>query len=150
MPFLIAVLILIVLSVFFMGLRAYLGFCALIVGIPAVLTGLFGEKVMLYVGLMLVAYALRAAYFTVRNSPKRMLRLQIFRFFGYGMFLFLQVLMIMLVILIPLAGFFGQFARSYRDVIVVDSLGREIGRATVDDRNRGTDGKEYKNPNDPY
>lgn len=150
MPFIIAVFVLIVLSVFFMGLRAYLSFCALVVGLPMVITGLFGEKEMLFIGLCATAYAILAAYFTVRNSPRGMLRLQILRFFGYGMFVFLQVILTMLIIFIPLAKFFGTFARSYRDVIIVNSLGQEIGRTTVDDRNRGPNGEEFKNPNDPY
>ena len=51
---------------------------------------------------------------------------------------------------IPLANVFGQFARSYRDVIIVDCLGREIGRTTVDDRNKGPNGEEYDNPDDWY
>ena len=150
MTFLIAVAILIILSVFFMELRAYMSFCALIVGIPAVLVGFFGEKEIMILGLFAVAYALLAAYFTVRTSPRGMIRLQIFRFFGYGMFRFLQVIMIMLIIFIPLSQIFGQFARSYRDVIIVDRLGREVGRTTVDDRNRDLDGKQRTPPNDPY
>ena len=150
MTFLIAVVILIVLSVFSMGLRAYLSFCALLVGGAMTLMGLFGEKVMLYIGLMLLAYAFLAAYFTVRTSPKPMLRLQILRFFGYGMFTFLRVLMIMLIILIPLAGFFGQFARSYRDVMIMDMNGNIIGRTVVDDRNRDLEGRQYSDPDDPY
>ena len=150
MTFIIAVLILVLLSVFFMGLRAYLSFCALVAGLPMVITGLFGEKVMLFIGLCAVAYAILAAYFTVRNSPRSMLRLQILRFFGYGMFLFLQVILTMLIIFLPLAKIFGTFARSYRDVIIVNCLGQEIGRTTVDDRNRGPNGEEFKNPNDRY
>ncbi len=150
MTFIIALVILIILSCFFMGLRAYMSFCALVVGLPATLVGLFGEKALMIAGLLAVAYAFLAAYFTVRTSPKSMLRLQILRFFGYGMFRFLQVIMIMLIIFIPLANVFGQFARSYRDVIIVDCLGREIGRTTVDDRNRGPNGEEYDDPDDWY
>ncbi len=143
MTFIIAVLILIVLSVFFMGLRAYMSFCALVVGLPMVIIGLFGEKELLIIGLLATAYALLAAYFTVRNSPRSMLRLQILRFFGYGLMVFLQVTLTMLIIFIPLAKFFGTFARSYRDVIIVNSVGQEIGRTTVDDRNRDSDGRQY-------
>ena len=150
MTFLIAILILIILSVFFIGLRAYMSFCALIVGAPMALTGLFGEKALLIIGLLAVAYALLAAYFTVRTSPRGMLRLQILRFFGYGMFLFLQVILTMLIIFIPLAKIFGTFARSYRDVIIVNCLGQEIGRTTVDDRNKDSDGKGYTPQDNPY
>jgi len=150
MTFIIAVLILIILSVFSLGLRAYMGFSMLLVGFATTLMGLFGEKVLLILGLCALAYSFFCAYFTVHTSPKGMLRLQILRFYGYGMFLFIKVMLTMLIVFIPLAQIFGQFARSYRDVMIIDCLGREIGRTTVDDRNRGPNGEQFDPPNNIF
>lgn len=143
MTFLIAAIILVILSAFFLGLRAYLGFCALVVGFAMTLTGLFGEKEMLFIGLCTLAYSILSAYFTIRKSQRGMIRLQILRFYGYGLFLFLQVTMTMLIIFASLASVCGTVAESYREVMIIDCMGREVGRTMVDSHNRGPNGERY-------
>ena len=151
MAFIIAAIILVVLSVFLMGLRAYLSFSALIVGFFAFLSGLLdGEEIYLYIGIACLAYAFIAAYMSVRGFEQSQRKTQMFRFFVYGFLLFARFIMVALIITIPLVHMFNAVLAEYKEMVVVDNLGRQIGTVHVDKNLKTPDGKQYRRPDDPY
>lgn len=150
MTLIIACVIIAVLSIFFTKLRAYMSFCALVMGGPCLLVGVFdGDWMMIAVGLFGLAYAFTSAYLTVRWSEPSQRPTLMFRYFVYGLLLFVKVTGIMLIIFIPLVKGLNTVLRSYEEMILVDQSGNQIGTVFVNSDMKDALGNQYDR-HDPY
>lgn len=142
--FIVALVVLAILSKFFMGLRAYLCFSLLMIGVAGIISGMLGaDSLFLYIGIAGVVFSVGAAYLTSLSVEASQRPTQIFRFFVYGLLVFAYVLLLTLLITIPLATAFGRIMDNYREANIVDASGRTVGKAHVNKDLRGADGTQY-------
>ena len=57
---------------------------------------------------------------------------------------------IMMIIGIPFLKFLNIMCDDYKEKIVVDDFGSQIGKAYVNEKNQTADGKQYKEYKKPY
>lgn len=152
-----AIVILGIISIFSKTVRSYLGFCLIVTGISAVIAGMIGinkehesGEMWLYMGIAFLVISFLMAFLSSLKVEKSQRPYFMFSFFMYGMMTFLKIIFYTMIITIPFAVLIGRIAADYKEVIVVDSYGREIGKAYVDRNGVGSDGKHYENYNDPY
>lgn len=149
---LVAVLIIIALSWFFIGFRAYACFNMLMIGLGALIAVLLGaDPFWIVIGLPLFLGAIIILFLTSLRVEKSHRISYIIHLLLYGMFAMLKVMMIMMIVTIPLAAFVGGISADCREMVLVDCFGNATGeRVTVNmDNMRDASGKKYQKY-DPY
>lgn len=148
----IAILILIVLSWFFIGFRAYACFSMLVIGLGAIIAVLLGaDPFFMAMAVPMVIGAAVILLITSLRVEKSERIHYIIHLLLYGMFGFLRMMMIMLIVTIPLAALVGGVAADCRDMVLVDCFGNDTGRrVTVNmDTMKDAEGRSYTH-HDPY
>jgi len=150
MAFIVAVIILGLISLVWIRFRCYVCFNLLMIGLGMFIAGLIREEslfttggVIMFIGgiVIMVVTSLKV------DSDRRgayMLNL-----FLSGLFSFLHVMFIMMIVLMPLAAVMKEMAADYRECVVVDSMGNKIGTDYVDSSGHSRSGKTYTEY-DPY
>jgi len=140
-----ALIIIALLSWFFLAFRAFASFNLIIIGfsmIIAVLCG--GDEFFIELGAPMLITGLIINFITsfkVERSarPRYMLHL-----FLYGLFSFLKLVMLLTIIAIPFVSFASAMSHDYREMIIVDCMGNDTGRRVVVDTNTMKDSQGNK------
>lgn len=131
-------------------IRCYVCFNLIMIGFSAWIAGgireealfTFGGGAMLICGLLIM-------YVTSLKVEKSRRFSYMLSLFLSGFFSFLHMMLIMLIITIPFAGFCKMLATDYRERVLVDANGSAIGKVYVDDSLTDPEGNRYS-VHDPY
>lgn len=152
MPLVIAIIIIVLFAFASIKFRAYACFNLIILGISAILAAnMGGDSIFSTIGWasLITGLVIMLATAMIQVEKSRRVGYMV-RLFLYGMLLFLQVMLTMLIITIPLVNFTKEICKDYKERIVVDCYGNEIGKVYVDENLKGADGKQYSNYDNPY
>ena len=150
MPFLIAVVILGLLAVASIRFRCYICFQLVIVGISLLIAGSIKDESMFTTGgWILFGGGLLIMYLTSLKVERSRRMYYMLNVFLSGLFSFLRLTMLILLVTIPLMGVMKAMATDYRERVIVDCCGNKIGTAYTDDYGNSIDGKKYT-MYDPY
>lgn len=151
MPFVIAVIIIILISFVSLKFRAYACFSLIMIGFSAFIAGkIGGESLFTIGGLVFLIGGILILFLTSLRVERSKRLTYMVRLFLYGFFMCVRIMLIMMIIGIPFAAFVGAFCKDYHERIVVDSFGTQIGKVYVDENNRAADGTQYEKYNNPF
>lgn len=147
-----ALVIIAVLSWFFLVFRAFCSFNLIIIGVGGLIAVGCGADDFLFAQcLAFLICGLLINLVTSLKAERSARGRYMVSLFLYGLFMFLKVTMICLIISIPFVSFISAMGKEYREVIVVDCLGHSTGkRVYVDESGKGSDGNRYKKYDDLY
>ena len=140
------------LSYYFLWFRAYACFNLIMIGLGMFIAGCAAkENIFRIPGLLMLITGIAILFVTSLKVEKSMRPTYMVRVFLYGMALFLRLILIMMIIGIPFAALFSAMAANYREMIIVDCYGRDTGQRVIVDENslKGPDGTQYDRYN-PY
>ncbi len=142
---LIAIAILLIISYFSISVRSYLAFNCTVIGIGATIAGLTSdEKIFLYLGICVFTVGIAMLYLTSLTRAERSARKRYMLYMWvYGMFIFIKIIIICMVITLPLLALVNAASKSYHTVVVVDKCGNQIGTADIDDYGNDFAGNHY-------
>ncbi len=145
-----AVVVLSLLALVWVRFRCYVCFNFVILGVSLLIAGSISEESMFTTGgWVLLISGLAIMVVTSLKVERSRRPYYMLNLFLSGLFSFLQLVMLMLIITIPMMSLMKAMATDYRERVIVDSCGNVIGRAYTDDYGNSIDGKKYT-PYDPY
>ncbi len=150
MAFVVAVIILGLISLVWVRFRCYVCFNLLMIGAGMFIAGLLREESLFTGGgaALFIGGVVIMVVTSLKVEPARRASYMVNLFLS-GMFSFLRVMFIMMLVLIPLAGIMKEMAADYRECVIVDSMGNKIGKDYVDSSGHSRSGKTYTDY-DPY
>ena len=150
MAFVVALIIIALISWVSVKFRCYACFNLVMIGAALVIAGGMREESLFTVGgwVFLVGGVLIMFLTSLKVEKSR--RLYYMRnLFLSGMFSFLHVMLIMTVVLISFGSVMKALSKEYREMVLVDLNGNRIGKVMVDENYVDPTGKTY-DPYDPY
>lgn len=150
MPFIIAIVILGILAIVWVRFRCYVCFNFVIIGVSLLIAGsISDESIFTTGGWAFLVGGLLIMFITSLKVERSRRPYYMLNLFLSGLFSFLQMITLMLIITIPLMSIMKAMATDYRERVIVDCCGNKIGTAYTDDYGNSIDGKKYT-PYDPY
>ncbi len=149
--FIIAVAILAIIAVFNITMRSFMAFSCTVIGFSCFVVGLIGkENIFLFLGLGIFAVGFLILYVSsIKRSEPSARKKYMLNMWIYGMFIFVKIIVISLIITLPLLYFLNGMLKSYRTVVVVNEQGFKVGEAMIDDDGYDVHGNYY-DEYDPY
>lgn len=136
----VALVVILILSIFCLWFRAFSTFNLILVGTALLIAYQYsGEKMWLTMGVPMLVGGLVILWLTslqVHGSGKFRYMLNVF---VYGFFMFLRLLFIFMLVTIPLVSFANTMCRNYRQICLVSGL-----KVWVNEDNEDASGKRYK------
>ncbi len=145
-----ALIIIALLSWFFLAFRAFASFNLIMIGGCMLLAVAFGaDPFFTTLGLPMLIAGLLISFVTSLKAERSARGRYMVHLFLYGLFLFLRLCLILSIIGIAFAAFMAKLSHEYREMIIVDCAGNRIGKAVVDvDSMTDIHGNSYAKPYD--
>ena len=142
LPFVLAVIVLVLLSIKFVKLRALFVFEFLLAGIVMLIASI-AERFWLFIGLGLIATAVVILILTTVRVPRGYKGAYIKSLLLCGLNGLMMQIMMLLVITIPFAKIFREAFRDWHEATLLNESGTVIGKRIVDRDNRDLEGNQY-------
>ena len=144
MPVLVALAVIAILSVASAKIRCYVCFNLVVIGFSAMVAGYFRpEEMFLYGGGVMLLVGVGILYVSSLRVEKSQRLYHMGLMLLSGLFSFLRLFAIMLIITIPFAGFCKLMASDFRERVIVNESGSPIGKAYVNEDLRDPEGNKY-------
>lgn len=150
MAFVVALIIIALISFVSVRFRCYACFNLLMIGLAAFIAGnMMNESLFTVGGAVFLFGGLGIMFLTSLKVEKSRRIYYMGNLFLSGMFSFLHVMLIMMIVTISFASIMHVMAKDYREKVLVDVNGNRLGTVLVDENNVDPHGNVY-NPHDPY